>query len=229
MVRLILCAEQGYNNMDYRNGLWRREVQVKTFTNIRIELPYDRILKRLGRNRHLVRETPRQRAVVDAHIEAGYALCRCAGVSGRCEIVANRAGQVELSGGGAFRSAALGRLLERSGEALLLAATAGAELVAAISDAFRADDGVRAAVLDAVGSEVADCLLDWLQAAAERQLVREVKKLTDLRFSPGYGDLGLESQATIFSLLGLERLGLRLTDSYMLEPEKSVIGIVGIE
>lgn len=49
------------------------------------------------------------------------------------------------------------------------------------------------------------------------------------RFSPGYGDLPLETQSVLFKLLDPKRIGLYLTDSFILTPTKSVTAFVGID
>ena len=49
------------------------------------------------------------------------------------------------------------------------------------------------------------------------------------RFSPGYGDLDISHQRAMFDLLELEkRLGLSLTQTHMMLPEKSVTAIAGL-
>ena len=49
------------------------------------------------------------------------------------------------------------------------------------------------------------------------------------RFSPGYGDLPLDAQKMIFSILSPEKhIGLTLNASLMLSPTKSVTAFVGI-
>lgn len=49
------------------------------------------------------------------------------------------------------------------------------------------------------------------------------------RFSPGYGDLPLEIQKNIFSVLDCSRkIGVSLTDSLLMTPSKSVSAIIGI-
>ena len=58
---------------------------------------------------------------------------------------------------------------------------------------------------------------------------KEGFNLTKMRFSPGFGDLSLENQKQFFKALELEKIGLRLTDSLMIVPEKSVTAIVGVE
>ena len=48
------------------------------------------------------------------------------------------------------------------------------------------------------------------------------------RFSPGYGDLSLEVQKEIFSLLDCPRkIGVSLGDSLLMTPSKSVTAIIG--
>lgn len=62
-----------------------------------------------------------------------------------------------------------------------------------------------------------------------KEIRREGKKLTQKRYSPGYGDLLLTNQKIIYDILNLKKLRIELTESYMLVPEKSVIAIAGIE
>ena len=50
------------------------------------------------------------------------------------------------------------------------------------------------------------------------------------RFSPGYGDLPLDVQKNIFSVLDLMRhIGVALNDSLLMSPTKSVTAFVGID
>lgn len=49
------------------------------------------------------------------------------------------------------------------------------------------------------------------------------------RFSPGYGDLPLDVQATLLAVLdATRRLGITLTDGNLMAPTKSVTAIIGI-
>jgi cobalamin-dependent methionine synthase I len=49
------------------------------------------------------------------------------------------------------------------------------------------------------------------------------------RFSPGYSDMSLEMQKKIFKLLKPENIGINLSPSCLMIPEKSVTAFVGIE
>ena len=82
----------------------------------------------------------------------------------------------------------------------------------------------RAVVLDAIGSErieaLCDCFCDDIRS--------KYGKLKP-RFSAGYGDLPIDAQTKIFSLLGCDKkIGLTLNDSCMMSPSKSVTAFVGI-
>ena len=86
-------------------------------------------------------------------------------------------------------------------------------------------DMTRAALLDALGSVYVEAACD----AAEREILARFPGmyLTD-RFSPGYGDLPLTVQPTLMALAGAERLGVTLTDSLLMNPQKSVTALIGI-
>jgi cobalamin-dependent methionine synthase I len=57
-------------------------------------------------------------------------------------------------------------------------------------------------------------------------LFREIKYPTT-RFSPGYGDFDIAYQKDILNLLNSSRIGLTLTEGYMLTPTKSVTAVIG--
>ena len=80
-----------------------------------------------------------------------------------------------------------------------------------------------------MGGQSADAAMNWINNFIRGQLSRGAERLTKQRFSPGYGDLGLENQNVIHSLLDLGRLGITLSSRCMLIPEKSVTAIAGIE
>ncbi len=57
----------------------------------------------------------------------------------------------------------------------------------------------------------------------------EMSARTKPRYSPGFGDFGLEYQPFIFEALDCPRnLGLTLTDSFLMSPTKSVTALIGI-
>ena len=84
----------------------------------------------------------------------------------------------------------------------------------------------QAVVLDAVGSAAIESFCDWLSDGWRRDCPNFVLRP---RFSPGYGDLPLETQKTLLSVLDAGRkAGVSLTESFLMLPQKSVSAIVGL-
>ena len=61
-------------------------------------------------------------------------------------------------------------------------------------------------------------------------LIKEIPQINGLRasrrFSPGYCDLGLHNQQPIFNFLRPETIGIALTDSLAMRPEKSITAAI---
>jgi len=110
-----------------------------------------------------------------------------------------------------------------------MGATAGQAVMEAIGDYSRQGRLNLGVILDATASETVDHALDWMAAFFNQELRRENKLLTRRRVSAGYGDFLLENQKWIFRVLELDRLDVRLTESCILVPEKSVTALAGIE
>ena len=94
-----------------------------------------------------------------------------------------------------------------------------------LMDSGKASEAV---IMDAAASEIADAGLDFLMDYIGTFLRRQGKALTKHRFSPGYGDFNIEQQAHFARLLDIKELGISMTDTCMLVPEKSVLAIAGI-
>lgn len=109
-------------------------------------------------------------------------------------------------------------------QVILMAATLGAEAEALIRRAQKRDMA-DALILDAVGSAAIENVCDNLCADLAETL--SPRCLTE-RFSPGYGDLPLSEQETIFRILELERrIGVSLTAGGLMIPQKSVTAFIG--
>jgi hypothetical protein len=187
------------------------------------------ILTRLGyRKTKTVLDGEYKKKLKD-YIDTGLMLCNTKGVFSRLNIIMRDEESVELENGAVLKSKSLAKLLQNSIEVVLMAATVGKDIVGRIHDEVDNNDAAFGLVLDAVASETADSALDWLVDFINKLIRREGKKLTGMRYSPGYGDLPLTNQKIIFDILDLKRLGLEITERFMLVPEKSVIAIAGVE
>lgn len=110
-------------------------------------------------------------------------------------------------------------------QAILFAATTG---LAAEQQRKRAEvaSPAKALVLDAVGTAAVEALCDRFCADRRAELTGQTLRP---RFSPGYGDLPLQLQKELLACLDSHRkIGLSLSESMMMTPQKSVTAIVGI-
>jgi hypothetical protein len=73
-----------------------------------------------------------------------------------------------------------------------------------------------------------DTGLDWIMDYLNQQIRREGKTLLPRRFSAGYADFNLENQKAIYEILQMGKIGVTITSSFILLPEKSVTAISGI-
>lgn len=121
----------------------------------------------------------------------------------------------------------LARNLQGCESVLLLAATIGVEIDRLITK-YGHISPAKAVLLQAIGAERIESLCDafdeeWQAAIAQDGLH------TRPRFSPGYGDLPLEIQKTIFHVLNCSKnIGLSLGDSMLMSPSKSVTAFIGM-
>lgn len=202
---------------------------IKYIEHLQITPKRQRILRRLGyQESHTVLSDKHARVLDDA-IKQALLLCHGKGAFGRFKIGNHEDAVTTLESGERFESALLAKMLRGSDELVLMASTVGPEITERISHETAQGDATFGVILDATASQAADAGLDSIGTMLNTMLRKEGKRLTRKRFSPGYGDLSIAHQQIIFNLLGLERLGLNLTDTMMLVPEKSVLAIVGIE
>ncbi len=187
------------------------------------------ILHRLGYHKQTTVLEEGHQKVLTAGLREGKLLCQIRGALGRFRIIARSSESVTLENGAVLHSKSLSSLLAESDEVSLMAATAGAEIVARILFEIQAGDPVLGVILDSIAAQTVDAGLNFLSQFTNKFLAREGKKLTKHRYSPGYGDLELTAQLIIFEMLNLDKLDLSLTEKYMLVPEKSVLAIAGIE
>src|SRR4030042_6081869 len=82
-------------------------------------------------------------------------------------------------------------------------------------------------VYDVVGSEIVEAAGDLMQNELEKNMLVKGKKITN-GFSPGYCGWDVAEQHKLIQLLPDNYCGIRLTDSALMDPVKSVSGFIGI-
>lgn len=129
--------------------------------------------------------------------------------------------------GGYLPSKSLARTLDGCECAVIMAATLGAECDRLMMR-YESSDMAKAAIAQACGACAIEVLCDRICADIEQ--VAALRGLySRRRFSPGYGDLPLETQNFFIAALDAQKkIGLTLTSSLMMVPTKSVTAIVGL-
>jgi len=103
----------------------------------------------------------------------------------------------------------------------LCISTIGLELEEEIKKLMNKNEMLRALILDSLGSEAAE----EGAVQSDRILAEKARKVglwPSKRFSPGYGKWDIQEQRYVFSVLPGESIGVRLTESCMMIPRKSV-------
>jgi hypothetical protein len=123
----------------------------------------------------------------------------------------------------------VGDMFERADHLALFAVTLGERPGHEIGSLFESNDFALACMLDSTASLAAD----RAAAVTERQF-SEVLQTTGrttpatgvLRYSPGYCGWHISGQKKLFEFLRPEQIGLTLRESFLMEPLKSVSGVI---
>ena len=130
---------------------------------------------------------------------------------------------VTLEGGTRFNSRDLAAHLKGCEEALLLGATLGSRVDAAIRR-LALGSVAEGAAAQAVAAALIESYCDEVQARFDTGGLAQRP-----RFSPGYGDWDLAEQRLLFPVLNCAKLiGLTLTECCMMAPSKSVTAVIGL-
>jgi hypothetical protein len=119
------------------------------------------------------------------------------------------------------------KLLARSDYATLLATTVGPELERKV-DHLKKTHTADAYFLDVVGGWMADYMADRVDAIVQSEVTRSGYGRT-MRYSPGYGDWDLTVQKELLGLVEAKSIGVTCTDTFILQPRKSVTAVIGWE
>ena len=199
------------------------------FDSIVVPVPRDPILHRLRYKKGKTQISAAQLHEMNRFIDDALFDIQLRGAGIRIPIVQKLETETVLSTGRTITSTQIASLLLHSDEIMLIGATAGEKIMEMIQLDSARNQLTRAVVLDAVASVMTDTALDWIIRYFNHSFSRENRRLTKKRFSAGYGDFPLENQDWIYQALKLNRLGVQLTETCMLVPEKSVTAVLGVE
>ncbi len=117
--------------------------------------------------------------------------------------------------------------LRESESVALFLCTAGKEINIRSRKAVADGDLLRGYIYDVAGSEIVEAAADLMQDHLEEALKPSGNKITN-RYSPGYCGWDVSEQHILFDLMPDNNCGIILTQSALMDPVKSVSGIIGI-
>jgi hypothetical protein len=120
-------------------------------------------------------------------------------------------------------------IFPRAEHLAVFAVTLGEGITSALHACFDAGDFALAYTLDAMASVAADGAAEVMERRYESTLRERGWTTGDgaaLRYSPGYCGWDVTGQRRLFAHLRPERIGLTLTDSCLMQPLKSVSGVL---
>ena len=117
--------------------------------------------------------------------------------------------------------------IKKSDSVAIFLCTAGVEIGIRSRKAMQEKDLLKGYVYDVVGSEIVEAAADLMQNELEKIMISTGKKITN-RYSPGYCGWDVVEQHKLFQLIPDNFCGIRLTESALMDPVKSVSGIIGI-
>lgn len=119
------------------------------------------------------------------------------------------------------------RQVKEAEEVALFICTAGPVVGEMSRQSMKDGDLLRGYVYDVIGSEVVEAAADMMQEELRKRMAGSGKEITN-RFSPGYCGWDVAEQHKLFSFFKDNFSGITLTESALMNPVKSVSGIIGI-
>jgi len=135
--------------------------------------------------------------------------------------------QISLNGIGFDSGIIIVSALEEIESAVLFVGTAGPEIENYSKKLMEEGQLVEGYIMDVIGSEVVETAVDYCQDILEKELNNKGLSLTN-RYSPGYCGWNVSEQHKLFSLLPENFCNIKLKESALMIPIKSVSGIIGI-
>lgn len=135
-------------------------------------------------------------------------------------------GPRELKLGGLTIHGKVASFLAGCERVVVFVVTAGGAISERARAASNSGNVLEAWALDTLGSYAAEATANALSRYLEQRL--GVSGALSQRYSPGYCGMGMNEQSVLFQLVDAAKIGVSLSESLLMDPLKSVSGIVGI-
>jgi len=193
-----------------------------------LSLDVDTVLRAQGADPAAIRKrNPRLVESTERALDEGSLLLQPRVKSRRLLVEDLRHERIKLMGNGILSGELLAKHMGGAQEVVIILCTVGEGLERRAADVSK-EDSVYGLALDAVGSAGVEALANAVCALFEEDATKEDCKVT-IPLSPGMVGWPVEQgQPQIFDLLDTDEIGVRLTESMMMVPRKSLTFVLGI-
>jgi len=203
---------------------------MKIIKDIKLNIDREEVLRYQGYSKKRVKK-PNQNIlrITEEEINRGYNLFKPQGIYSLIKITCfTSKGRINLENELVFRfSKSVINQLKGTNHLLVGVVTIGDFLEKKVSELFSQGEYPRALALDAVGTVAVEDFSREVRKLA-RQEVKEQGFKTSRHFSPGYGGWEVSQQDIIFKSIPADNIGVRLTEGYMMLPQKSLSWVIGV-
>jgi hypothetical protein len=134
---------------------------------------------------------------------------------------------IELEGGTRFSTGRIAQYIKGSSHIVIFLVTIGDEIEKIAGELTSGKEPLQGYLIDRIGSFAVESLAN----AVEKNIRKDysiLRKSVSRRYSPGYCDWPIEEQRVLDKLLDFYKIGISLTESFMMKPKKSISAIVAI-
>lgn len=203
---------------------------MKIIKDFKLDIDKDAVFRYQGYNRKKVKE-PNQNIlqITKEEIRRGYNLFKPQGIYSLIKIINfTSKGRINLEDELIFRfSKSVINQLKGASHLLVGVVTIGDFLEKKVFELFSQGEYPQALALDAVGTVAVEDFSREVRKLAHQE-VKEQGFKTSRHFSPGYGGWEVSQQDIIFKSIPADNIGVRLTEGYMMLPQKSLSWIIGV-
>ena len=158
--------------------------------------------------------------------EISNTLDECIGVS-KSLAKPKIAATVKKTGDFRIASKRLASELKGAAEFYFFLVTIGGGLEKMATDSMSKGNDLKGYFFDRIGSFAVESLAESLEENLRREYGRKGRSVS-MRFSPGYCDWPIEEQFALSKTLDFSKAGVRLTESCMMVPQKSISGVIAV-
>lgn len=203
---------------------------MKIIKNIKLKINEEEVLRYQGYHRNKAGETSEIIfQITREEIEQSYCLFEPKGIYSKVMIKnISSEGRINLENGLCLEiNNSMLNLLKGTSYLAFGLSTIGNHLEEKVAELFAQNEYPKAIALDAVGTVASKFLSNYIKSLICQE-AKEQNFQTTKHFIPGTTEWDISQQKNIFEIIPADKIGVRLTESYMMIPKKSLSWVIGI-